>query len=252
MTNAVQPGLALACNLLTRTEILVPYYSDQRIKPRRCSRTGMIRDFCCCAPCRARRRRKHRAACACWLCYADRMGQFVDDLGRHTAAGRWLWFLTLTFRTPRFPWARGFPMEQPQPCPDFVRHYFDRMISWIEREVHSPVQYFVVHQFGEIGGRLHLHCGLSWPGLFEYRWKDLQNMLWEEAGFNRILPWERDAGFYIGRYIGRDAGRCHWDFRVGPEPVSHPVSVGRVVVAESPTPDDSSRAYRQTLGQWHR
>jgi len=227
-------------------------YPDARLEPRLCARTNMRREFCPCTPCRALRRRKHRASCSCWLCYSDRMGGFIDDLGRRTAAGHWLWFLTLTFRTPHFPWARRFPIEQPQPCPDFVRHFFERTIQWIEREAHVRVEYFVADQLGEIGGRLHQHSGLSWPGLFEYRWKDLQEMLCKDAGFNRILPWERDAGFYIGRYIGRDADRCQWDFRVGPDPVHTPVHVGRHVVAASPVPEDSSRAYRQTFGRWHR
>ena len=228
-------------------------YPDGRLEPRVCARTGMRREFCHCGPCRALRRRKHRAACGCWLCYADRMGELVDGLGQRTRARRWLWFLTLTFRTLHFPWARGFPVEQPQPCPDFVNHSFERMLCWIEAEVHGPVEFFVVHQFGKSGGRLHLHCGLSWPGLFEYRWKDLQEMLWKDAGFNRILPWEKEASFYIGRYIGRDAGRCHWDFHVGSEPASPPVQeVGRRVLVVSDVPEDSSRAYRQTFCRWHR
>jgi hypothetical protein len=102
------------------------------------------------------------------------MGAFIDQLGKKTAAGQWLWFVTLTFRTPYFPWARGFPIEQPAPAPDFVHNFFVRMIHWIEGEVHVRVEYFVVDQSGELGGRLHQHCGLSWPGLFEYRWRDLQ------------------------------------------------------------------------------
>jgi hypothetical protein len=180
------------------------------------------------------------------------MGSFIDQLGKRTAARRWNWFLTLTFRTPNYPWIRGFPMEQPQPSADFVHHFFNWMIVWIERQVHTRVEYFVVDQFGEIGGRLHLHCGLSWPGLFAYRWKDLQNTLWEGAGFNRILPWQENAGYYIGRYIGRDARNCHWDFRVGREQVSQPSEVGRQVVVHSRVPDDSSQAYRHTSGRWHR
>jgi len=186
------------------------------------------------------------------LCLADRMGACVDTLGGRTRAGAWKWFLTLTARTPHYPWARGFPIEQPQPHPDFMHHFFARMIRWIESQVHAPVEYFTADQFGELGGRLHLHCGLSWPGLFEYRWKDLQAMLWKEAGFNRILPWEMDAGYYIGRYIGRDAERCHWDFGIGPEPVRSPVPVGRQVVAVSPSPGDSSAEYRRTWQRWHR
>ncbi len=225
-------------------------YPDKRLLPRVCELTRMRRAFCCCQPCRALRRRKHHASCACWLCYADRMGGFIDELGSRTAAGVWKWFVTLTYRTPNFPWANGFPIEQPRPSFEFVCHFFARMTRWIEREVHSPVEFFNVHQFGETGGRLHQHCGLSWQGLFEYRWKDLQEMLWKEAGFNRILPWKMDAGYYIGRYIGRDAERCHWDFRVGPEPPRPQVSVGRQVIAASD--GLASSAFRNVLGKWHR
>lgn len=231
---------------------LVTVYPDRRILPQVCQRTGIRREFCCCAPCRGLRRRKHGASCRCWLCYSDRMGGFIDRLGRRTAAGRWLWFLTLTYRTQHFPWAKGFPIEQPGPCADFAHHFFARMILWIERQVHSRVEYFVADQFGETGRRLHSHCGLSWPGLFEYRWKDLQEMLWQEAGFNRILPWEMDAGYYIGRYIGRDAERCHWDFSVGYETVPLPVQIGRRIVVESLAPDDSTREFRKTCRRRHR
>ena len=229
-------------------------YPDLRLAPRECKRSGMLRVFCPCAPCRALRRRKHHASCSCYLCFADRMGKFIDDLGKRTEARHWLWFLTLTFRTPHFPWARRFPIEQPAPATDFVHHYFAKMVRWIEAEVHHPVEYFTADQFGEAGGRIHLHCGLSWPGLFEYRWKDLQRKLWAEAGFNRILPWEQDAAYYIGRYIGRDANRAHWDWNVGnrEQPVRLLPSLGREVVAVSPVPEESSRAYRQTSGSWHR
>lgn len=231
-------------------------YPDARVEPRVCDRTKMRREFCCCAPCRALRRRKHSASCGCWLCYADRMGAFIDQLGKRTVAGRWLWFVTLTYWTGDFPWVKGFPIQQAKPHPDFVHNFFARMVEWIEREVHARVEYFVVDQFGEVGGRLHQHCGLSWPGLFEYRWKDLQEKLWKEAGFNRILPWEMDAGYYIGRYIGRNAERSHWDFRAGAEPVHLSASVGRQVVVASSVPDDSSREIfkecRPTIRGWHR
>ena len=180
------------------------------------------------------------------------MGGFVDNLERRTASGLWLLFLTLTFRTPAYPWGRGFPMEQPKPSPDFVNHFFERMIRWIEAQVRARVEYFVAHQFGEVGGRLHLHCGLSWPGTPDYQWKGLQQMLWKDAGFNRILPWEKDAGFYIGRYIGRDAERADWNFRVGSEPIRQPTNVGRRVIAVSACPDNSSREFRNNMRGWHR
>lgn len=230
-------------------------YPDARLEPRKCDRTGIVREFCPCSPCRARRRKKHKASCSCYLCFSDRMGEHIDNLGRQTAARRWLWFITLTFRTPHFPWIRGFPIEQPEPSPDFVHYFFHRMIVWIEREVHHPLEYFVADQFGDIGGRIHLHCGLSWPGLFEYRWKDLQQMLWNYAGFNRILPWKQDAAYYIGRYIGRDAHRANWDWRMGKQsaPPRSRFPIGRKITVYSRTPDEvSSSAYRQNLRSWHR
>jgi hypothetical protein len=183
------------------------------------------------------------------------MGAFVDALGSKTQAGQWLWFLTLTFRTPHFPWMDGFPIEQPRPNTDFVEHFFSRMIRWIESEVHCSVDFFVAHQFGEQNGRLHLHCGLSWPNLFEYRWKDLQAMLWKNAGFNRILPWEKDAAYYIARDIGRDAHHARWQWNVGTSEPSVRLlrPIGRVVVTPSSVPDESSSAaYRMTAGKWHR
>jgi hypothetical protein len=231
-------------------------YPDARVEPRVCVRTNMRRETCPCAPCRALRRKKHGASCQCWLCYADRMGAFIDNLGRRTRAGRWLWFVTPTYRTKHFPWAKGFPIEQPEPSPDFVHNFFAGMIQWIEREVHARVEYFTADQFGEVGGRLHQHCGLSWPGLFEYRWKDLQEKLWKEAGFNRILPWEEDAGYYIGRYIGRDAQRSYWNFRVGHEPDRPRAEVGRRVMVHSKFPDGQTRKLfdecRPTIRGWHR
>lgn len=237
LASAPRPGFLLA-------------YPDRRLLPRICERTGMRRAYCCCKPCRVLRRRKHRASCKCWLCYADRMGAFIDQLGGRTAAGGWKWFVTQTYRTRNFPWAKGFPVEQPQPSSEFVHHFFDQLICWIEHQVHCRVEFFTVDQFGEVGGRLHQHCGLSWTGLFEYRWRGLQEKLWKEAGFNRILPWKMDAGYYIGRYIGRDAERSHWDFSVGSAPPCPRVVVGRQVVAASAELPKS--AYRNILNEWHR
>lgn len=237
-------------------------YPDRRIMPRICERTGMRREFCCCAPCRARRRRKHQAACSCWLCFADRMGAFIDSVGRKTAAGRWVYFVTLTFSTKSFPWAKRFPIEQPQPSPEFVHNFFRQMVRWLEGQLHDRVEYFTADQFGEVGGRLHQHFGLSSPSLTDYEWRPFQAFLWDKAGFNRILPWEKDASYYIGRYIGRDANRCEWDFRVGEAMVRPPAPVGRQVVARStaipPGGDDvqqdaaRSLGYRSHFRRWHR
>ena len=34
----------------------------------------------------------------------------------------------------------------------------------------------------------------------------------DRGGLHRTLPWDKDEGYYIGSYIGRDAERCDWDF----------------------------------------
>lgn len=212
------------------------FYPDRRIMPRMCERTKLRRAECWCAPCRKLRQRKHRARCSCWLCLADQMGTTIDRLGSRSQAGRWLWFVTISFRTAHYPWARGFPIEEPKPSEDFANHFFAQMLRWIGREVHARVEYFFAHQFGSLNGRLHLHAGLSWPGLFEYRWKPLQEFIWRNAGFCRILPWEQAAGFYLSRYIGRAIPDCHWDFSL-PLSIrlrSVPAVVGGHDVAVSP------------------
>lgn len=246
------------------------YYPDRRIAPRRCERTGMYRTFCCCAPCRALRRRKHGAACRCWLCFADQTGKFIDRLGALTAAGRFVLFLTLTYRTQSFPWARRFPIAQSHPHVEFVRNFVGYMIRHLQDELSERVEYCQAEQFGSVGGRIHQHFGLSAPGLVEparelamilaaggnklpERLKPFQAFLWNKAGFNRILPWEEDAGYYIGRYIGRDVNRCEWDTNIASANLleRHDTPpVGRIVVARSP--DLPSREFHRQLRRWHR
>ncbi len=250
---------------------LVPVYWDRRTLPRRCGRTGMRRAFCCCVPCRGLRRRNHGASCCCWLCYADRQGKFIDDLGKRTVAGWWAIFLTLTYRTREMVKRLNASTQRPEPHPDFVHNFFGRMIRWLEKELAERVEFFAVDQYGSVGGRLHQHAGITSPALVSAaqelaekrhadpgttrlpeRLKPFARMLYEEAGHNRILPWEKDAGYYIGRYIGRDAERSHWDFQVGPKLVRPIAPVGRTVVVESISVGDSSNAYRQALSRWHR
>jgi hypothetical protein len=215
--------------------------------------------------------RSHRAGCGCWRCYSLCVGAFIDQLGSHTATGHWQFFLTQSYRTRSYPWARGFPRRS-EPHPEFVHHFSDYLISWLEREFGPPVEFFFADQLGEASGRLHQHFGISGPGLsapfsklaaryqaggasrLPDELKPFQRMLWDRAGFNRILPWLHPASFYIGRYIGRDASRCYWDWRVelAPSPTSRPIAkVGRVVVAASS--DLPAEYYRGgILRRWHR
>ena len=179
-------------------------------------------------------------------------------------------FLTLTYRTRTFPWARGFPMEQPQPHTDFVRNFVGRMIRHLEKELSERVEYFQAEQFGSVGGRIHQHMGLSAPALenparelaenlaahnheLPKLLKPIQAFLWDKAGFNRILPWEKDAGYYIGRYVGRDADRCNWNWSIEDELVPEArqaAPVGRIVIAASA--DLPSANYHNILRRWHR
>lgn len=233
--------------------VLAVHYLDRRIKPRICEGTGCVRASCWCTRCQALRRRKHLAGCACWYCLCDRMGQLVDKMGNRTVAGRWLWFITMTFRTADHRWQRGFPMLEFRPNETFVNHFFDSAMRRIERDIGGPVEYFLAHQFGSQNGRIHLHCGVAWPNtLFEWRWRGFQEWVWEKAGYIRLLPWQKAAAFYLSRYIGRAVGECHWDFRVGREPVREVVPVGRQIVAISPNVNDSSAEYHRTLKAWHR
>jgi len=161
-------------------------------------------------------------------------------------------------------------MEQPQPHTDFVRNFLGRMIRHLEKELSERVEYFQAEQFGSVGGRVHQHIGLTAPALenparelaenlaaqkreLPDLLKPLQAFLWDKAGFNRILPWEQDAGYYIGRYVGRDADRCHWDWNLGVKQLAAPredPSVGRMIVA--PSPDLPSNYYRNILRRRHR
>ena len=160
------------------------FYPDRRTAPRICEATNMRRDYCCCTACRVLRRRNHRAHCRCWLCFADRMGSFIDDLGNQTKAGRWQIFLTLTYRTKNFPWSRGFPMAQPQPHSDFVRNFIGFMIRRLEAEISDRVEHFQAEQFGSVGGRIHQHIGLSSPALERPAIELAQNL----ASKRRNLP----------------------------------------------------------------
>jgi hypothetical protein len=213
---------------------------------------------------------KHPELCHCHRCFANKMGEFIDDLGGRTQAGNWSLFVTQSFRTPSYPWKKGFPRRS-EPHPDFVHHFPRHVISQLQVELGCRVEYFYADQFGEIGGRLHQHFGLSSPGLIEMSGelvrlqksgstrlpddlKTFQALLWKRGGFNRILPWTQPASHYIGRYIGRDGFRCHWDWEVGslgpPLPQSRSPSVGRVVVAQSQQLE--SAYFRNIKHSWHR
>ena len=177
----------------------------------------------------------HRIDCTCGRCLAHLYGKMIDEMGSKTSAGGWQKFGTVTFRTPEFPWIRGFPSNSSfRPTPEFAHQTFSKLVRHLESVLGQRVDFFVADQLGTANGRLHQHFVMAAPGLDDLHPRSISNWLDENAGFNRILPFRHGAAFYISRFFARDA-QCDWNFRVGDSPASEPIpkSVGRVDVARS-------------------
>lgn len=196
----------------------------------------------------------HRPGCSCHKCFAKVMGSWIDDLGGRTRPGQFQVFGTTTFRTPTYPWQRGFPTGGGgRPSPDYAHHVFDRMVSHLERELDSALDYIVADQYGALGGRFHQHWILAATGLDTYPRTEIWKWLKQRAGWSRVVPFERGAAYYISRYIGRDAQVCDWNLRIGPELSVQPLLPhvpGKLVVAR--TPDMPREFLHNTLARWHR
>jgi hypothetical protein len=181
------------------------------------------------------------------------MGQWIDGMAKETSPGHWQVFGTATFRTPYYPWRRGFPLGGSyKPSPNFVHRNFDQLIRFIEGEIHAPVDYVVADQLGAANGRLHQHFILAAPGLDDFPRTKIWNRLFERAGFNRILPFERGAAYYIGRYIGRDAANSEWSFRLAAHPDVPPIPrrIGRTEIVRSV--EMPKQSFKYTKKEWHR
>jgi len=102
------------------------------------------------------------------------MGQFVDSLSSQTASGDWQVFATITYKTPSYPWCRGFPNGgSGRPKAEFAHHLFDRLTAHLESELASRLDFVVADQFGDRFGRLHQHAILAANGLAEYPRKEI-------------------------------------------------------------------------------
>lgn len=195
----------------------------------------------------------HGKLCPCFLCLASVMGCWIDGLAGMTSIGRWQIFGTATFRTPDYPWKKGFPIGGSyKPSPNFVHRTYHQLIQFLEGQLHSPIDYVVADQLGALNGRLHQHFILAAPGLDAFRREDIWNYLFKRAGFNRILPFDHGAAFYIGRYIGRSVADCDWDFRLASHPDVPPMpsKVGRMDIARSV--EMPKGAFKNTRKEWHR
>ena|SRR5437867_4025771 len=93
----------------------------------------------------------HEAGCSCHKCFANAMGSWIDELGARTSPGQFQVFGTTTFRTPTYPWQRGFPTGGAgRPSPDYAHHLFGRLVSHLERELGSTPDYVVADQYGAL------------------------------------------------------------------------------------------------------
>jgi hypothetical protein len=181
------------------------------------------------------------------------MGKWIDGLAKETSTGAWQIFGTATFRTPNYPWQRGFPMGGSyKPSVHFVHKTFDQTVKRLEDKLAASVDYFVADQLGSANQRLHQHFILAALGLDRYPRTDIWKFLFDKAGMNRILRFEQGAAFYIGKYIGRDVSSCDWDYRLASHPPGPPmpVLIGKTEIVRSV--DAPKDEYKRTVKGWHR
>jgi hypothetical protein len=189
----------------------------------------------------------HKPLCRCWRCIADILGAWLDSLGTETSTGRWLRFVTITYATPTYPWARGFPRSgSGRPSPDFAQITFISFISQLEDWTGAHVDYVLCAQFGDRNGRFHQHCLLAGEGLGKLSRGRIESWLKKYAGYSRVLPFRSGAAFYVGRYIGKNVENADWELRIGREVALPPrPKCGSGVVARSA--DVPSSLFHQNL-----
>lgn len=123
--------------------------------------------------------------------------RLADAWGEWLGSFDWDAWCTLTFREPY--------------SADAADRAFRRWAQWIEKE-NPRFGYFVGHELGGIGGRLHLHAllggleeGCSRRALWK-RWHD-------KHGRAQLLPYDREKGaaFYVSKYVTKEIG--HYDIQ---------------------------------------
>ena len=125
-----------------------------------------------------------------------------------TLPGVWQIFANDNVQDTELSVAAGFPDTQARAVPTQILRTTSSNGSWTisKRSLGARVDYVVADQFGNANGRFHQHCLLAAPGLGEYSRESIWQWLKKQRlEFNRILPFENEAAFYISRYVGRDA-----------------------------------------------
>src|SRR5690349_270107 len=108
----------------------------------------------------------HELGCRCWRCMATIYGDWFDQLGRQTEAGAWQRFVTITYGTVAYPWARGFPGSGcGRPSAEFGHHCFQDFVLHLEAQIGGRLDYIVADQYGSVNGRYHRHSLLAASGL---------------------------------------------------------------------------------------
>ena len=173
----------------------------------------------------------------------------MEKLGGETKVGAWQVFLTITYCSVVYPWARGFPGSGcGMPSAAFGRHCFQDFVLHLEARTGERLDYIVGDQFGQLHGRFHQHALLSAKGLDKYPRSELESWLRRRAGWSRALPFQHGAAHYLARYIGRHLESADWAVRIGGEVVNrNQRAIGRDVIAKSA--DVPRSLFHQTFTQ---
>jgi hypothetical protein len=194
----------------------------------------------------------HDETCNCTRCFAHVLGAWFDESGRRTESGRWMKFATISYGTTSQPWRSGFSMSEAwRPSSEFGNRLFDRFVGQLEAWLGERVDYIVADQYGRMNGRFHQHALLSATGLDRYPRRDMESWLCRNAGYSRVLPYERGAAYYLARFGGRDLYRAEWRLRLGEEDArldTRPKS-GVIVARSAELPSDF---FHQSLPGRHR
>jgi len=156
----------------------------------------------------------HAVGCRCERCRSNAYGQWLYDVGKATAAGKWGVFGTSTFRPRNDVWRKGFPSSKGT-SPAFAHRLFAALIGFLEAELCTRVDYFVADQLGFVGGKFHQHFLLSALGLDSYPRQNISSWLFTRAGFSRVLPAKHGAERYVGRFVAANPEAANWDLRIG-------------------------------------
>lgn len=180
----------------------------------------------------------HPDTCTCRKCLGQRYGEWLDDAGSHTISGCWNCFATITFATPNYPFMRGFKTTRSRPSPEFAQHFFRFFVAHFEVVLGERMDYAVTDEYGAQSGRFHMHALLAAPSLPNVR-LHVESWLSKQAGYSRVLPFERGASFYISKFMGHGSQSCEWDLRIGDNCMDHvrkPEKWGEVVVVSADLP----------------